>query len=417
MLWAAGSALRKLRLKAEKLELLPGELAPGRHTQPPQQSGESLFVARALPSATAVYVSQADREAMTGSWRTVIGAGVVGLAINAGELTLVTSAGQSLVVAEADLAKTDFSDTRLLPQWDENSQQPLAGMTTTSGEGLVWRDGSPPLSWRLQAGETPAAPRPLTAAPQCAPVRLAGGLVLPLPGRLEWLPDAPGTKVEAFLLPVTGDEQESPRWQSLVRLDDERLIAADERGTLRLIHLRQEPLPHLAEGASVTLDAPLKHTLAAAGDRIAIAEGDTLRLLDPAGLRTVAETKLEASLADGPWSDGSFVFAQAGAGKLFAFDAASLEAKWNVNVGAPLAAAPVHTSAGWIVATQTGDLLVLSDEGQEQSRFEVRTPLTHLIALGNTVVAIGLDGALHALSADSAAPPSETKDPPPEATQ
>jgi len=416
MLWAAGSALRKLRLAAGKLELMQGELAPGRHTQPPQLSGESLFVARALPSAPAVYVSQADREAMTGSWRTVIGAGVAGIAASDVELTLVTTAGQSLVVAERDLASGGFSDTRILPQWDENAQQPLFG-TTSGAEGLVWRDGSPVLSWRLRGGETPGAPRALSAMPQCSPVRLSGGWVLPLPGRLEWLADSVGSKVDAFLLPVGGEGSDSSRWQSLVKLDDERLIAADERGTLRLIHLRQEPLPHLGEGASVTLEVPLKRPPAAIGDRVAVAEGNVLRLLDPAGLRSVAEAKLESPITGGPWTHDSTVFVETNFRRLFAFDVAALDAKWNVDVEAPVADAPLSAEARWFVGTQTGRLIGLSEGGEEQQRFEMLTPLSHGLSMGRYVVAMGLDGALYPLPKEAASGEADGTASPPEATQ
>ncbi len=411
MLWAAGSALRKLRLAAGKLELSPGELAPGRHTQPPQQSGESLFVARALPSAPAVYVSQADREAMTGSWRTVIGAGVAGYA---DERQPAHASDCCRPIARRGGKRLRTRSIRRyapLPQWDENAQQPLFG-TTSGADGLAWRDGSPPLSWRLRAGETPGAARALGAMPQCPPVRLAGGWVLPLSGRLEWLADSPGSKVDAFLLPVGGEGNEPPRWQSLIKLDDERLFAADERGTLRVIHLRQEPLPHLGEGASVTASAPLKHRPAAIGDRVAVAEGNDLRLLDPAGLRPVADVKLESPITGGPWTGDSTVFVETESRRLFAFDADSLATKWNIDVRDAVADAPLHADNRWHIATQGGSVLVLAEDGQQRQRFEVLTPLSHLLLMGRNVVAVGLDGALHPLPKDAATNQADGADSP-----
>ncbi|MDQ3331740.1 MAG: PQQ-binding-like beta-propeller repeat protein, partial [Planctomycetota bacterium] len=395
MLWAAGSALRKLRLAAAGLELLPGVLAPGRHTQPPQQSGESLFVARSLPSAPAVYVSQADREAMTGSWRTVIGAGVAGLAAEGTELTIVTSAGQATPLSENDLAKGGFLDSRALPQWDEASVEPIAGMTALGSDSLVWRGGSPPLSWRARAGDLPGPPRPLSATPQCPPVRFDAGFVLPLPGRLEWLPDSAGTKVDAYLLPVAGEGAEPPRWTSLVAIDDERLVAADDRGALRVIRLRQEPVPHLGEAASVSLDAPLTFPPAAVGERIAIAEGQTVRLLDLTGLRPVAEARLESAVTGGPWSAGDAVFVETGRDRLTALEIDSLGEKWRIPLGASLAGAPLRVGDLWHAALQSGTVLTLADEGSERRRIELRTPLTRLVSIGSRVAALGLDGSVH----------------------
>ncbi|MGC1275888.1 MAG: PQQ-binding-like beta-propeller repeat protein, partial [Planctomycetaceae bacterium] len=133
MLWAAGSALRKLRLVAKGLELLPDSLAAGRHTQPPQASGESLFVARSLPSAPAVYVSQADREAMTGSWRTVLGAAIVAYASDDDAASLVTESGQAAIVSGDKATSGSFIDARSLSQWDEEAPEPLHGAMFDDG--------------------------------------------------------------------------------------------------------------------------------------------------------------------------------------------------------------------------------------------------------------------------------------------
>jgi outer membrane protein assembly factor BamB len=404
MLWAAGSALRKLRLGASGLEILPGTLAPGRHTQPPQQSGESLFVARSLPSAPAVYVSQADREAMTGSWRTVLGAGVTGLALKDADASLVTSAGQALALRSDDIAKGGFFDTRPLPQWDENAPQPLQGNATGEAESLVWRDGTPPVCWLIRAGDLPGPPKTLPAVPQCGPVRLEGGFVLPLPGRLEWLPDSVGAKVGPFLLPVAGEGAQQPAWTSLIAIDGERLLAMDDRGTLRLVRLRQEPVPNLGETASVTLDKPLVLPPAAAGERIAIADGESVRLLDPAGLRPVAEAKFDKPVTGGPWSAGEIVFAEIGSRQLVALSGDSLQETWRTDVGGPLAGGPLQRDGAWTVALQSGTVLKLGGDGKERGRFESWTPQTRLIAVGDQVTAVGLDGTLHAVKDDATEP-------------
>jgi outer membrane protein assembly factor BamB len=139
------------------------------------------------------------------------------------------------------------------------------------------------------------------------------------------------------------------------------------------------------------------------GDRVAVAEGKSLRLLDPVGLRPVAEATVESAVTGGPWADENSVFVQTDSHLLFAFDADSLEARWNIDVGAPVADDPLRANDRWFVATQTGSVFVLGDDGQTQQRFDVLTPLSHLVSLGRYVVAVGLDGALHPLPKESAA--------------
>jgi outer membrane protein assembly factor BamB/TolA-binding protein len=413
MLWAAGSALRKLRLAADGLELLQGTLAPGRHTQPPQESGESLFVARSLPATPAIYVSQADRDAMTGSWRVVIGAAITAFAAEANAATIVTEAGQAAVVAASDLTEGGFADLRPLPQWDEQSPEPLRGASLSDGHAVVWRGGQASLLWTIAAGTLPGQPRSMADALECAPVALDGGLVLPLPGRLEWFPLSGGTAVESFLLPVGGEGQAAPKWRHLVRLDDERLAAADDRGVLRVIRLRGEPLPHLAEIAAVALESPLSHPPIAVDERLAVVVGSRLQLLDPAGLRPVAEAAFDVPPTAGPWSAGDKLFLDAGSGRLVALDRESLSEQWRLDLESPVAGGPVWTNEGWFVATQTGTIRVVDEGGAEQRRLALGTALVGLRSIGETVVALGLDGSLHAMTGERGEAEEGTPEPEP----
>jgi outer membrane protein assembly factor BamB len=400
MLWAAGSALRKLRLTADGLKLLDGELAPGRHTQPPQQSGDSLFVARSLASSPAVYVSQADREAMTGSWRTVLGGSI--LAATAGDaVSLINDAGQATTVSAKDLEAGGFADTKPLPQRDEASPDPLRAATLADGRVAVWKGGKTPLLWLVRPGDRAGPPRPLAAELQCPPVALEGGLVLPEPGRLEWSSEA-GSLVEAFLLPV-GDAK-PPAWKSLVGLDAERLAASDETGTLRVIRLRREPVPHLAEVASVKLDGGPVRPLAAAGDQILAASGRRLQLIDSAGLRPVAEATFDAPITGGPWFAEMTASVQTEPGDLIALDGEKLREKWRVKLDATAAGPPLAGGEGWVVASQTGTVFVLDGTGQETSRVFLGETLTGLVRIGQTIVALGIDGSLHPLPGEERRP-------------
>jgi outer membrane protein assembly factor BamB len=398
MLWEAGSALRKMRLGPKGLELLPGIVAPGRHTQPPQESGESLFVARSLASSPAVYVSQADREAMTGTWRTVLGGSILAAAIAGQAGTLVTDAGQAAVLSKTEQA--GFVDAKPLPRWDEASPDPLQATTLFDGRAAVWRGGAAPLLWLVRPGEEPGQPRSVAAAPECAPVALDGGLVLPLPGKLEWLPDGNGSAVEAFLLPIGAEGQTNPKWKSLARLDGERFAVLDDAGALRVLAVRREPLPHLAEVASASLGKASEQPIAGADGKIVAAIDRQVRLLDPAGLRPLAEAALDRPVTGGPWvADGSVVV-QTAAGAVVALDGERLTEQWRVAFDSPTAGGPIRASDGWIVASQTGTVLSVGDEGAERTRVDLGESLTGLHRIGESVFAATLGGSLLPLSMD-----------------
>jgi outer membrane protein assembly factor BamB len=127
--------------------------------------------------------------------------------------------------------------------------------------------------------------------------------------------------------------------------------------------------------------------------------------------------QLESPITGGPWTGDSTVFVETQSRRLFAFDADSLAAKWNVDAGEAVADAPLHADNRWHIATQAGSVLVLSEDGQQQQRIEVLTPLSHLLLIGRNVVAVGLDGALHPLPKDAAADQADGAKSPAEATQ
>lgn len=408
MLWEAGSALRKLRLGPKGLELLPGTVAAGRHTQPPQESGDSLFVGRSLASSPAVYVSQADREMMTGTWRTVLGGAVLAAAAVDAAATLVTDAGQAAVLAKN--REAGFVDTRPLPRWDEASAEPLQATTLFDGRAAAWRGGATPLLWLIRPGEEPGQPRSIAAGPECPPVALDGGLVLPLPGRLEWLPDGGGGAAEAFLLPVVGEGQANPKWRSLARLDGGHVAVLDEAGTLRVVAVRREPFPHLAEVASASLGGPAERPIAGADGKILIATDRQVRLLDPAGLRPLAEAALDAPVMGGPWTVDGFVFVQTAAGSVVALDGERLTERWRVAFDGPAAGGPIRAGRGWVVASQTGAVASVGDDGAERTRTELRETLTGLHRVGESIFAATLGGSLHPLPTEGLGPPADAPD-------
>lgn len=403
LVWAAGSALRKLKLVAEDLTILPGTLAAGRHTQPVQKSGTGLFVARRLPSSRAIYVSQADRETMSGSWRCVLGADVIAHAAAENELTVLTEAGQVGIVTSSAFEAKSFLDTRLLPGWEEDSAVSLEGISLSQGSALVWQTGEPALLWRINPTTAVAAPRTLPAAPQTAPIALEGGLVFPLPGKLVWLASGGAANVAPFLLPVTGEPDKAPVWQSLARLDERTFAALSDDGTLRVVRRRDEPEAHLAEVASAKLEEPVRRPLAAISGELLLAVGNRVEKRDPAGLRPVAEREFSTPLQSGPWVVGSLVVVQTAEGIVTALDGETFKPLWQCPLesalaGAPLAIDPESSHSKWLVAGQDGTILVVEDDetnnGSIKKQMKLSQRLMELGRLGGEPVAYALGGVI-----------------------
>ena len=396
--WAAGTVLRKLRLTADGWSIGQEATAPGRHTQPPQESGESLFLARTLPAGQAVYVSQADRQTLVGSWRTVLGAQVLAVASAADAAAVITDAGQVETITPQTWPAQGlaFANARSLPNFNDTDPAPLHGAALHDGRAVLWRGGAEPELWLVPPGGPPGRPQRLPGPLETAPIALDAGLVLPLAGRLELLSSA-GTKTEAFLLPVTGGgPSAAPAWRSLARIDGERLAALDASGTLRTIALRAEPLPHLAEVAAVAVETTPSAVLVSMGDRLALPSGMRVQLFDPAGLRPVAQATLPAAITGGPWAVDDTLFVAAG-NLLVAFDAPSLSERWRADLAAPAAGPPLSHNKRWLAASQTGRVVKVAADGSVRGSLQLHEPLIGLRNIAGAAVAISLGGTLHQL--------------------
>lgn len=406
VVWAAGSALRKLKLEAESLKILPGELAVGEHRQPVQESGESLFVARTLPSSKAIYVSQADRDAMTGNWRCVLGASVIAWASSEGGLRLVTDAGQVATLNPGNLASDGFLNTAPLPGWEEGGEK-LGGANLSDGTAVVWQGGKTPRLWRVGPTGNIAAAKTIGGTLQAPPILLGSGLVLPLAGRLEWSPGADGGAVEPFLLPVTG-EDDAPAWGSLVALDDESFAVKSADGTLRVLRRRVEPQPHFAEIATAALSAQQNTPIAAFAGDLFIAADQRLEKLDTAGLRPTGEVTFSDMIQGGPWVVGKQVIIRTESGDVVSVDGESLEENWRLKVESPLAGTPKLVDAetnAVRLASQDGTVIVVDSSGSEESRTVLPQRLTGQSAIGELPVAVAWSGAVVPLGD---APPAES---------
>jgi outer membrane protein assembly factor BamB/TolA-binding protein len=402
-LWMAGSSLRRLQLKlnAQSFVLDPAETAIGISSQPLQVVGQYLFAARRLPYAASVFFSQIDREPMVGQWRTIFGSSVIGhLAGTGGDIVALGEAGEVFTVSPAAIDAGGFKRSAaasLDPA--AGTRLPLRATALDDGRLAVDSAGPKPTLWLIGPGGQVDGSFGVDQPLEAGPVRLASGLVLPLPGRLRLTSATSGLAAgEDFVAPV--ERKKSARWFTLARVGENGLLAADSLGRLTQIQYRAEPVRHLAEVRSKKLDRPLDVPFAVVGSRVAYADADgVLHVLDAETLDSIFSQKLPAPAVSRLWAVGSTVLFETRNHELLCYD---LGGPPKLRFHIPLqktgpAGAPVLLGKQLVVANRDGTLLDLdASTGAVAARASVGQPLsTGVISAGGHIVVASIDGTLY----------------------
>ena len=356
LVWAAGSALRLLQLGGDGLSLTPAVLAPGRHVEPPQTSGDRLFTTRLTPDGQATVFAAAEAEAMVGLSRTVLAPRF--LAVSGGERPAVLSAtgvlsplgegfpgggagspGESGGGADGGGATRFLTDGRVLPTLDGDGTDPVLARRLPDGGLVAAVGGAEPRLWEIDGDGRAGRPLDLPAAPQLAPLPLGPGWLVATAGRLELVAGRDGRGVSPFTAPVS--EGDPPAWTAAVRLSENRAAVTDAAGAVRLIEYRATPAPNLAEAAVATPDwfADLP-PVAAGGDLLVAGSDGRLHRLSGSTLGETAAADLPARAAFAPAVIGGRVLVSLQNRTVAGFAAADLTGETSTPLPAPAAGPP-----------------------------------------------------------------------------
>lgn len=402
--WMSGSAFRRLQVGTDSIRLDPQFMAVGLSAQPLQWVGSQFFLGRRQPFSGAVVFTQADRDRMAGSWKTVLGA--------TPRMLLAGAAGRAVTVNESGIVAS-FTESRLRQGGIEarlGTELELPNGLTTPlrvaavGDGrLVAHCGSPePMLWIINSEGQIESRLKLDAPLQTDPIRLGNGLVLPLPGRLRFARlSANESPVEDLLAPI--EKGVEHQWKQLAALESDEFLALDNRRQLLRVQLRTGDVPHLAEVARVELPQPVDVPFAVAKDRIVLADADgVLRVIHARTFEPLAELPLNALATQPVWQVGPTFHVETGRDTLHAValrDGAKL--LWSVPVEGPLAGAPLLRENSLLLALKRGEVWSLDPQtGQVRQRIPVGQPLSlGLRQLGETVIAPTEDGSFYSLKA------------------
>ena len=401
-IWLSVGALRKVVLKTDVLQLDQSAIAIGQSTQPMQMIGRNLYVGRQLPIGQAVHLTQADGESMQSNWKVVVGASL--LAVNQGsdgQLVCVSEGADTFLLSANEISNGGFrarSEQQLkLP---ENTVEPLQATAMADGRIAVWTNGADGKLWVVGPTGLPqvelALPKPL----ECAPVRFAGGVLLPIPGRLQMGARAGGPPCDDFLAPVnTTNDGPARKWKHLLAIDEDSLLVFDSAGKMLKLQYRTGDKTFFQTVSSIDFPQPIDVAPTLHKGRLLTADAaGKLRVLDLTAMETRAEIALGGPPSKPIWVAEPLLLAEVTRQRLVAFDAAQpKESLWTCNLGGVgLVGSPLLIGNVLVAVQQSGDVLRIDAKtGKVESKVSLGQVATlGPIRLGNLLVVVTADGSL-----------------------
>lgn len=404
-LWLASSALRKFDVKSQTINLDPNSAAEGLATQPLQRVGDQLYMARRMPYSDASFFSQIDRSSLTGYWRIILGASVLGTtSVEGGALIAVTNTGHIYRLNASDLEQGGFMvETSAVLRLPDNLATPLAAVPLAGNRLGVHCGGDTPQMWIISPQGQVEKTITLTAPLEAQPVSLASGVVAAVPGRLQIVGRASGGgRGEDYVAPV--EPNRTVVWKSLAAVDDDQMVAVDTAQRLIRLQYRKTPVANLAEVAKMTLESPADTPLKVAGGRIFFVDGNSrLHVLDAISFETVASLTLTGRPTAGVWVAGDLVLVEVDGRKLQAFRlAADLQPAWTVDLeGGATAGEPLLVDGNFYIVQTDGRVqVVAAADGAVSSSLSLTQAFDQgAFSFGGQVLVPALDGTLHRIDA------------------
>lgn len=401
-IWLAVGALRKVVLKTDLLQLDQSAIAIGQSIQPLQMIGRNLYVGRQLPIGQAVHLTQADGESMQSNWKVVVGASL--LAVNQGadgQLVCVSEGADTFLLSANEIANGGFrarSEQQLkLP---ENTVEPLQATALADGRIAVWANGAEGKLWVVGPTALPQAEVALTQSLECAPVRFAGGVLLPVPGRLKMGARAGGPACDDFLAPInTGNDGPARKWKHLLAIDEDSLVVFDSAGKMLKLQYRTGDKTFFQTVTSIDFPQPIDVAPTLHKGRLLTADAaGKLRVLDLTSMETKVEIALGGPASKPIWVAEPLILAEVSRQRLVAFDAADpKQSLWTCSLdGVGLVGSPLLIGNMLVAVQQSGDVLRIDAKtGKIESKVSLGQVATvGPIRMGNLLVVVTADGSL-----------------------
>ncbi len=398
-LWMASTALRRFEVTEQTVVLDKAVVAEGQHLYPIQADDDDLLVTTRQPWSSSVFFTRVNRETMTGQWRTALRTNLVAAAPSASgnSLVAVSDFGEVFRVPLSDIAEGGFH-TRSLSRFrlPDDLNDPVEGTVLSDGRLAAWCYGDDARIWTTRpTGQFEQLWR-LPAEPQARPAPFAGGLAVPLPGRIRLT--AVRNRVEDYQVEEPGEAD--VHWRFVVPVGQEQLLAVRSDGQVIRLEYRTSPTRHLAEIGIARLPGDIELIPAATQELICVATSDgRLVLLGADGLERIQERSVDGGIVGGPFVSGNRVFVIAADDRVcvYSLDERLEETGVFASPGGRLTDAPLPLpDGGFLAVFQGGSVVHLDEQGQPTGRTDhLGQPLqSGPIRTGDAAVVVAEDGSL-----------------------
>lgn len=354
--WMTGSAVRRLVMGARTLEAAKPELTLGLSAQPLQFENDSIYAGKRYPFSRAVQLRRIERAQMLDQYSVTVGAKVLATAVGSdGSITVVNDLGELFRVTSSRIGQGGNELQGMPPlALPEGLDTPLLATRLGTDRMAVAAGGPNPALWIVKGDGGGADKLPVPSALAAPPVEIDAGLVLPLSGKLLVVSSTGEKRGDEWLAPL--GETQPAAWTSVIRGDDNQIIAARADGMLGRWEWRTDPTPHLA---LVThrddLVAP-RSKIARVGEQLAILDREErVVLIDARTLDTAASLATPEPGCVGPYPLGNQLAVVTREGKLVVLaQGDGLALKWESAAEGPLAGPPLWENGAVVVASVSG---------------------------------------------------------------
>lgn len=399
--WVADRQLMRIDVQVATLSLSHAWLKydGDRFVAPLQRLGDTLIHARTQRGTQGIRITAANAESGEAYWETDLAVPV----------TYIGSSGTGYEAVNSSGMLYTLGNNPIRTEADENpgrgKQEMLYEHATTLSDGrVVLMNSSRTNQLAVISASAPKKIELLlarfgTAQATCPPIAVGDKLAVGLDSGQMVLVDVTTAAIAGTPYQPAVQAGQKMHWNSPVYMPStQSLIVANDVPSL----VRLSTEDGLQMTNEVTLDNALVGPLAAVGEQVcavaATEVGDTLQFFDATDLQQGANWPLPSRLVSGPYATDQGCLLQTD-GKL-ALVSPQGQPLWTIDFPAsPLVSPPLVSGANWSLATQSGQVWVLSaSDGQVLGQADVAQPLSSpLLQHGSSLLMGSDEGAVLAL--------------------
>lgn len=396
-MWSAGAFLKKFHLEQGTLPE-DASIEIGSIAQPIQKIGPSLYVGRRQLGSNATIMVQYDGESLEGSWRTVLGSGLLAMMpLGTDSALCLTRSGDIYQVGAAALETGGFlqrpAGAISIPS---DTTDPLMACVLPNSQMAVVRGGNEARLYLINSAGKIGQEFPLENSSVTPPVPLAGGAVVALPTKLKLLGRSGGF-VEDFM--GTVEQQAEVQWSALIPVDDNHILVLDREGNLSRVQFRTSPSTHMQRIDTLEIGEFIDVTPVYSNGKVVLTDArGGVQVLNVTGFERTAQVTLDHPAVGTMFAAGDLVLIENARNQLLCLDMANgLATRWSMKLdGDHVTGTPMLVDGKLLLGTMNGNVMSIdAASGDVAGSLALEQPLEHgPMKIGAYTVVGSVDGSL-----------------------